>query len=94
MLTPINSDEQIIQMAKNGNEQAIPAILEKYGDSLYGIAFHKLQSESLASEVIKQTFVTFWQQLSDFDEQPEKLFNSLFKIMHQIIVDKYLQKAA
>ncbi len=94
MLTPINSDEQIIQMAKNGNEQAIPAILEKYGDSLYGVAYHKLQSESLASEVIKQTFVTFWQQLSDFDEQPEKLLNSLFKIMHRIIVDKYLQKAA
>ena len=94
MLTPINSDEQIIQMIKNGDKQAIPAILEKYGDSLYGVAYHKLQSESLASEVIKQTFVTFWQQLSDFDAPSDKLFNSLFKIMHRIIVDKYLQKAA
>lgn len=94
MLISINPDEQIIQMIKNGDKQAIPAILEKYGDSLYGIAYHKLQSESLASAVLKQTFVRFWQQLSDFDEQSDKIFNWVFKIMNRIIVDKYLQKAA
>ena len=94
MLLPINTDAEILHFIKNIDRQAITAILEKYGDSLYGIAYHKLQSEMLATNAIKQTFVAVWQQLSEFDEQQDRIFNWVLKIMNRLIDEKYCQQAA
>ncbi len=94
MLLPIDSDAQILPLIKNLDQRAISAILDKYGDTLYGIAYHKLQSEPVAAEVIQQTFVAVWSKLSSFDEKQDRLFNWVLKIMNEIIVKKYLQRAA
>lgn len=94
MLLSINSETEIIKLIKNLDKQAIAAILEKYGDCLYGIAYQKLKSESLAAKVVQQTFVTVWQQLANYDEQQHRIFNWILKIMNQIIDTTYIQKAA
>lgn len=94
VLSPISTDDHIIQLIKNLDKQSISAILEQYGDSLYGLAYHKLKSENLATEVIQQTFIIVWQQLSNFDEQQEHVFNWVLRIMNGIIADNHYQQAA
>lgn len=94
MLLSVKSETEILTLVKNLDKQAIAALIEKYGDSLYGIAYQKLKSESLAAKAVQQTFVTVWQQLANYDEQQHRIFNWVLKIMNQIIDNTYLQKAA
>ena len=94
MPSPTNTDIHILQLIKNLDKQVIPIILEQYGDSLYGIAYRKLQRESLAVTAVQQTFVTVWQQLSGFNEAEDRIFNWILKIMNNIIANNYYQEAA
>lgn len=94
VLLPIHSDAQILLLIKSLDKQAISAILDQYGDTLYGIAYHKLQSEPIAAEVVQQTFVAAWRKLSNFDEHQDRIFNWTLKIMKEIIAENYFEKAA
>lgn len=88
------SDAQIIQSLSSKDKRSIAAILEKYGDTLYGIAYQKVKSELLASEILKQTFIAIWNQATAYNEEEGRLFNWLLKIMNQTVTNVNLCKVA
>ena len=77
---PLIKDELIISQLKNKDQRAIKAILDKYGSTLYGTIYRKVQSEVVATEKMKNTFLKVWQNAETFNEQEERLFNWLLKM--------------
>ena len=80
-----NPDTQTQQLVGQSDQQTISVLLEKYGDSLYGIAYQKLQSEELAAAAVERTFIIVWQQLSNFDSVKTSIFRWILNIMHRIM---------
>lgn len=78
------SDSLIIKHLHNKNQEAVVAIIEKYGDALYGIIYRSVESEKLAGRILEQTFVQVWQQIADYNEAEERLFNWIVKIVKQV----------
>ncbi len=87
VLTPIYSDDQIIELLEQKNQRSIPIILDKYGDKLYGIAYHRLQSELAASAILKRPFVAIWNRTTVYNKIEEPLFSWLLKIMNQTMAN-------
>lgn len=87
------SDQQIIQQLKARNNQAAVAILNKYGNALYGVIYRKVGSEDLACAAMKRAFVNIWQQFQMYDATKEPLFNWLIKMVNQSL-DTDMQRAA
>jgi len=89
----ILSDTLIIKLLKNKKQAAIPAILENYGDALYGVIYRRVQSEEQACFIMEQVFLNVWEQKNTYDESEGRLFNWLLKIVNQVMQTD-LKKAA
>lgn len=74
-------------MAK-GDKQFISSLYDHYGDSLYGIVFRMLQDESLAKDVMQDSFVKIWKKAATYDPKKAKLFTWMLRICRNTALDK------
>ena len=73
------SDEEILKLYLNRDENAIAATKEKYYHYLYKIAYQILGSHEDAEECLNDTYLTAWNLIPP--EKPEILSAFLFRII-------------
>ncbi|MEM1124819.1 MAG: sigma factor [Bacteroidota bacterium] len=76
------------------SKKNLTELLNIHGNSLYGIAFQRTQSETLAAEILKQTFAVACQKIATYDATKESSFRWILNIMHQVIKDNYSYQIA
>lgn len=55
------SDDELIHLLKQDDEQALSAIYLRYWDKLLSVAFHRLNEAEQAEEIVQDIFVKLWQ---------------------------------
>lgn len=61
-LYPPHSDEELVQLLQNNNEQAFNQIYQRYWRKLYAMAYHRLRSKQASEDVVQEVLAGVWQR--------------------------------
>lgn len=86
------SDEEIIELYWDRNEQAIKETDKKYGSYLYVIAYNIIHDRLDCEECVNDTYLGTWKRIPPTRPHVFQVF--LTKIMRNIAIDRYRQKTA
>ncbi len=60
------SDEALVARARQGDFAAFEALVERYDDKVYRLAFRFVRNESEAREIVQETLLSVWRKLDGF----------------------------
>ncbi len=85
------TDDQLMQRVRGGDDDAFGAIVDRYKDSLINYLTHLVRSRERAEEVAQDAFVRLYRKASQYKEQ-EKLGPYLFRIATNLVVTEIRQQ--
>ena len=86
------TDEQIVEMYWDRNEQAISVTSEKYGTYCYSVAYGILHNEEDSKESVNDTYMSAWNSMPP--HKPNVLKTFLGKITRRLSIDRLKRKNA
>ena len=84
------SDEKIVELYWQKNENAIRVTNERYGPFLYRIAYNILHDPQDCEECQNDTYLSVWNAIPPTRPQSFRAF--IARIMRNIAIDKYYEK--
>ena len=66
VMQPATPDNEIIQMVKNGNQQAYSQLVTRYQNYVFTIVLRYINSREDAEEVAQDVFIKAYKSLADF----------------------------
>ena len=60
------TDEQLVETARNGEENAFQALMDRYIDAIYGFALQYARNEADAEDIAQDSFFKAWKNLKRF----------------------------
>jgi RNA polymerase sigma-70 factor (family 1) len=85
-------EKGLVTLLKEGDEAAFEFLYHLYSKRLLGFIIKSVKSETIASELLQDTFIKIWQGREDID--PEQSFRSyLFRISENVVFD-FFRKVA
>ncbi|MBX3061343.1 MAG: sigma-70 family RNA polymerase sigma factor [Anaerolineae bacterium] len=85
-------DKELMRRIAAQDQQALRLIYQQFGKAIYSLAYHVLQSQTLAEEVTQDTFLKVWQQKNQWDPNKGNLKNWLLAITHYTAIDRLRQE--
>ena len=80
-----NTDEQLLQLALDGNEDAFTALYRRRQAPVYRFALHMSGSPQVAEEVVQEVFIFLLQRGRDFDPERAALGAYLFGVARNYV---------
>jgi len=87
---PQESDEEIIILYKNGEEEAFRDLVNRYTTPLYNFTA-RLASKNDASDIVQETFIKVWKNINRFDPKKAGFKTWIFTIARNTTTD-FLRK--
>ncbi|KKQ03405.1 MAG: RNA polymerase, sigma-24 subunit, ECF subfamily [Parcubacteria group bacterium GW2011_GWB1_36_5] len=84
------TDEEIIDLYKNGNQEAFKNLIDRYTPSIFNFSA-RLTDKDNASDLAQEIFVKAWRNLHKFDISKASFKTWLFTIAKNTIID-FLKK--
>ena len=82
-----DSNEMMIQKAKQGDTEAFRALVEKFQNFAFHVAYRFLHSETDAMDTVQESFIRVWQHLPRYNQN--KRFSTWF---YRIVVNSALDR--
>jgi len=83
-----NEEEDIIIQLQEQEKSAISLLYDRYAATLYGIVLRIVRSESLAEDVVQDTFVKAWRYHANYKVSKGTIFTWLLNIARNTAIDK------
>lgn len=61
-LPKTHTDEQLLQLMARDNRDAFTELYNRYWDKAFAVAYHRLDDEHEAEEVVQEVFLSIWQR--------------------------------
>ncbi len=87
---PRESDEEIIILYKNGEEEAFRDLVNRYTAPLYNFTA-RLASKNDAPDIVQETFIKVWKNINRFDREKASFKTWIFTIARNTTTD-FLRK--
>lgn len=87
MATSRLPDEDIIALLQEGNQQAVAAMVTKYGEALLGVIMKIVASKEIGEEVLQDVFVKAWKNKNRYNSNRGRLFTWLINIARNAAID-------
>jgi RNA polymerase sigma-70 factor, ECF subfamily len=84
---PESSDEQLLDWAKAGDEQAFASLYRRRQAALYRYAFQMSASEALAEDVTQEVFLALLRNSAGFDPKRGTVAGYLFGIARHLVLE-------
>ena len=82
------NEEQIIELAKNGNDKAMAELVKNYEKTIYNFAFKICRNPDRAENITQETFLSMVKSLTQFDGK-SKLSTWLYRIVSNHCLMEY-----
>src|SRR5947209_3459944 len=89
---PAVDEAQLVTSLKAGEKEAIGMLYDMYAAALYGVIYRIVRSESVAEDVLQETFVRIWKNVASYDGSKGRLFTWLINIARNLAIDKIKSK--
>ena len=87
------SEEQLIELLKNGDQSAFAYLYDNYSGALYNIIYRMLENHELSEDVLQEAFVKIWGNLSNYDSTRGRLFTWMLNITRNLTIDTIRSKS-
>lgn len=89
------SDEQLITLYVDGNNEAFDSLLERHKDRIYMYIYHSVKNEELADDIFQDTFVKAIMTIRQGRYVENGHFSAwITRIAHNLIIDYFRQTKA
>ena len=85
--TPINADENLIEMLRRRDANGVSLLYDKYSGALFGAIVRIVNSREIAEEVLQDTFTKIWKNIDSYDPSKGRLFTWLINIARNSAID-------
>jgi RNA polymerase sigma-70 factor (ECF subfamily) len=82
------SEQELMRQLVAGQEDAVRAIYERFGRSVYTVGLRLLGSAEAAEELTQDVFLAAWRKGAGFDAERGRLSTWLMAIAHNMAVDR------
>ncbi len=85
------TDEELIQQAGQGDQQAFGVLYERYLDAIYRYMFYRVANSEDAEDLTEKVFLNIWEKVPKLrGENLVRNFRAwLYRISHNVVVDHY-----
>lgn len=87
-----DTDNGLITQYKEGNDEALRLLIERYTSGLYTFVLRAGVARDNAPDVVQDTWIKAWSHLKKFDPEKASFKTWLFKIARNTIVDFFRKK--
>lgn len=81
------TETALLQAVIAQNADALSELYDRYSMALYGVILRIVKSETLAEELLQETFVKVWNNASGYDASKGRLFTWLLNIARNGAID-------
>jgi RNA polymerase sigma factor (sigma-70 family) len=84
------SEEELVNALRHREKIAMEALYDMY--SAYGVIFRIVGEETLAEDILQETFVKIWHSFSSYSTEKGRLFTWMVNIARNLSIDKVRSK--
>jgi RNA polymerase sigma-70 factor, ECF subfamily len=89
------TDDQLLGLVAAGDrDQAMGALYDRFARRVYGLGVHQLGTQSLAEDLVQETFVRVWQSAPRFDAAKGSAATFIFTIARRQAIDVWRRRSA
>lgn len=81
------TEEQLVNLIKSQSEEAFNQLYDNYSPTLYGIVLKIVDSEEAAQDVLQDSFIKIWKNISGYDRSKGTLFTWMLNIARNSAID-------
>ena len=83
-----NSDDALlIKEVINKNQLALNQLYTKYGGAIYGVILRIVKEQTVAEEVLQETFIKVWQQIERYDAEKGRFYTWIYRIAKNLALN-------
>jgi RNA polymerase sigma-70 factor (ECF subfamily) len=90
-MQPALDEQQIVALARKGNEEAVSFLYETHVESIFGYIRYRVASVEIAQDLTSEVFLRMVRGLSNYKDQGVPFRAWLFRIAANLITDHYRQ---
>ena len=78
---------QFLELRSKSHDLALKFLMDRYGDSMYGVVNRIVKDTNLADDALQEGFIKIWKNLSEFNPGRASLFTWMFTIVKNSAID-------
>ena len=86
------SEEELVLALQRRENIAAEALYDMYSASLFGVIVRIVNDETLAEDILQDTFVKIWNSFSSYSTEKGSLFTWMVNIARNLAIDKIRSK--
>ncbi len=87
------SEEQLIVLLKDRNENGFHYLYDHYSGALYGVILRIVQSKDYTEEIIQDVFVKIWNSIQQYDSSKGRFYTWMINIARNTAIDYLKSKS-
>jgi RNA polymerase sigma-70 factor, ECF subfamily len=84
----IYSEEELVALLRQQNREAFNYLYSNYSSVLYGVIRKMLTDEETAQDVLQESFVKIWNNISKYDANKGRIYTWMINICRNTAIDK------
>lgn len=81
------TEDRLIQSLKERSKGALEQLYDRYSAALYGVILRIIPDETLAEDVLQETFIKIWRKIDTYDSRKGRLFTWILNIARNTAID-------
>jgi RNA polymerase sigma factor (sigma-70 family) len=86
------SEEELVYLLQQRNENAFVYLYDNYSGALYGIVNGIIINNEVANDVLQNVFVNIWRKIESYDPAKGRLFTWMLNIARNASIDELRSK--
>jgi RNA polymerase sigma-70 factor (ECF subfamily) len=82
------SEQELVALLQQGNEQVFTYLYDNYSGALYGIVNSIVTDREIANDVLQNVFVNIWRKIATYDPKKGRLFTWMLNIARNAAIDE------
>jgi RNA polymerase sigma factor (sigma-70 family) len=87
MVSQENILSNFLELRSRNRDLALKFLMERDGDSMYGVVFRIVNDSNLADDALQEGFIKIWKNISEFNPERASLFTWMFTIVKNTAID-------
>ena len=86
------SEEELVLMLSNKDQQAFSYLYDNYAAILNGTIYRMVEDNGLAEDLLQEAFIKIWNNFSSYDSSKGRLFTWMLNITRNLTIDTLRSK--
>ena len=86
------SEEELVALLLSKDKEAFRILYDNYSAALFGIVLKIVRTTEVAEDVLQESFIKIWKNISSYDKSKGRLFTWLLNIARNTAIDKLRTK--